>query len=584
MTPYEEYSSRLKSRRAIEAGLAKRHILIGNIRLACAVAAGLLVWRGAWIWLLAPAVVFIALAIYHAAVVRRHTRARRSSRFYELGIARLEDRWSGMGETGERFLNPEHPFAGDLDLFGKGSLFELISIARTRAGEFTLAKWLLEPSGADVVRARQAAVEELRPRMDLREDLSVLGKDVRVGVHPKRLVHWAGGPALLRMKWMRVTAILLAVLATITAAVWAIYGERVYFLFVFLAEIVYLYAIRHPLDKAINAAEHAADDLKLLAEIMARLEKEKFLSPRLIEMRAALETDGHAPSERIRELARWMDMLESRRNVVMAVVNPLVMWVPQVAIQVENWRERYGGMVKPWLIAVGEMEALNSLAGYAYEHPDDPFPEFLPAQPPRIEADALSHPLIPVSKAVSNDLRLDGVLVISGSNMSGKSTMLRAVGTNVVLALAGAPVRAKSMRLSPVRIGASIRINDSLQAGSSRFYAEITRVRQIVDLTERDMPVLFLLDELLHGTNSHDRAIGGEGVVKALLEAGAIGMVTTHDLTLARIGETLAPRAGNVHFEDHMEAGKMAFDFKMRPGVVTKSNALELMRSVGLKV
>ncbi len=584
MTPHEEYASRLKTRLAVEAGLARRHILIGNIRLACAVAAGLFVWRGEWIWLLAAAVAFFALIVYHEAVVRRRTRARRASRFYELGLARLEDRWSGLGESGERFINPEHTYAADLDLFGKGSLFELISIARTRAGEFTLAKWLLEPAGAEVVRARQAAVEELRPRLDLREDLSVLGSDVRVGVHPKRLVHWAAGPAVLRDKWIPFAAIVLAALAMTTAAIWMFYGQRVYFLVVFLVEILFLYSIRHQLERSINAAEHAADDLKLLAEIMARLEKEKFVSPRLVEMRAELETNGHTPSSRIRELARWMDMLESRRNPVMAVLNPLVMWVPQVAIQVENWRERYGGMVKPWLIAVGEMEALGSFAGYAYEHPADPFPEILTEAAARIEASAMAHPLIPSSKVVSNDLSLDGVLVISGSNMSGKSTMLRAVGTNVVLALAGAPVRAVSMRLTPVRIGASIRINDSLQAGNSRFYAEIMRVRQIVDLTTREMPVLFLLDELLHGTNSHDRAIGGEGVVKALLETGAIGMVTTHDLTLARIGDSLAPRARNVHFEDHLEAGKMMFDYKMRPGVVTKSNALELMRSVGLKV
>jgi len=584
MTPHEEYAARLKARLDVESALARQHIILGNLRLSCATAAAVIAWQGAWIWLLAPAAVFFAIAVYHEAVLRRRTRARRASRFYELGVARLEDRWAGLGETGERFLDPEHPYAGDLDLFGKGSLFELISIARTRAGEFTLAKWLLEPSPVETLRARQQAIDELRQRIDLREDLTVLGQDVRVGVHPRRLVHWAAGPALLRMAWMRPVAILLAALAIAAATVWGMYGERVYFVAVFLVEILYLYAIRHQLDQSINAAEHSADDLKLLAGIMERLEKETFTSPRLVEMRATLDTNGRPPSARIRELARWMDMLESRRNIVMAVLNPLVMWVPQVAIQVENWRERYGAMVKPWLIAVGEMEALNSLAGYAYEHPADPFPEFLPAQPARIVAEAIGHPLIPVGKAVANDLDLSGVFVISGSNMSGKSTMLRSVGTNVVLALAGAPVRAKSLRLSPVNIGASIRINDSLQAGNSRFYAEIMRVRLIVDLTTRELPVLFLLDELLHGTNSHDRAIGGEGVVKALLETGAIGMVTTHDLTLAKIGDSLAPRASNVHFEDHLENGKMMFDYKMRPGVVTKSNALELMRSVGLKV
>jgi DNA mismatch repair ATPase MutS len=201
--------------------------------------------------------------------------------------------------------------------------------------------------------------------------------------------------------------------------------------------------------------------------------------------------------------------------------------------------------------------------------------------------EVLGHPLIPESRNVRTDLRLSDeprVLVVSGSNMSGKSTLLRTAGVNVVLALAGAPVRARRLRLSPLQVGASIHIQDSLQAGASRFYAEIKRLRQIVDLTHGSVPVLFLLDEILHGTNSHDRRIGAEGVVRGLLDRGAIGLVTTHDLALARVAEELAPLAANVHFEDRLEDGKMTFDYRLRPGVVQRSNALELMRSVGLEV
>jgi DNA mismatch repair ATPase MutS len=168
--------------------------------------------------------------------------------------------------------------------------------------------------------------------------------------------------------------------------------------------------------------------------------------------------------------------------------------------------------------------------------------------------------------------------------MSGKSTLLRTVGTNTVLALAGATVRARRLRLSPLQVGASIRIQDSLQAGASRFYAEITRLRQIVEQTEGELPVLFLLDEILHGTNSHDRLIGAEGVVSGLNERGAVGLVTTHDLALARIADELGLHAANVHFEDHLEGGKMSFDYQLRPGIVRRSNALELMRSIGLDV
>ena len=194
--------------------------------------------------------------------------------------------------------------------------------------------------------------------------------------------------------------------------------------------------------------------------------------------------------------------------------------------------------------------------------------------------------MIPADRRVTNDVDLGAALqvfIVSGSNMSGKSTLLRSVGVAAVLGYAGGPVCARALTMSPMAIGASIRINDSLQEGSSRFYAEITRIRQILDLAAAG-PLLFLLDEILHGTNSHDRRIGAEGIVRRLVSSGGIGLVSTHDLALAQIADTLAPRATNVHFEDHLEEGKMVFDYTMRPGVVTKSNALALMRSVGIDV
>jgi DNA mismatch repair ATPase MutS len=245
------------------------------------------------------------------------------------------------------------------------------------------------------------------------------------------------------------------------------------------------------------------------------------------------------------------------------------------------------------------MEALCSLASHAFEHPADPFPEFVgqtlssvnQATEPLLEAEGIGHPLIEESRVVRNDVRIGGaspagprVLVVSGSNMSGKSTLLRTLGVNAVLALAGAPVRARRLRMSPLAVGASIRVTDSLQGGVSRFYAEILRLRQILDETARPLPVLFLIDEFLHGTNSHDRRIGAEALVRGLVERGAIGLVTTHDLALADIAVTLGDRAANVHFEDRIVDGGIVFDYVMRPGVVRKSNAIELMRSVGLEI
>jgi DNA mismatch repair ATPase MutS len=258
----------------------------------------------------------------------------------------------------------------------------------------------------------------------------------------------------------------------------------------------------------------------------------------------------------------------------------------QVAFAAERWRTRHGNAVRRWVAVVGEMEALLSLASYSFEHPEDSFPEFLDGAA-SFEAEEIGHPLLPAAVCVRNDVNINGetrILLISGSNMSGKSTLLRSVGINVVLAMAGGPVRAKRLRMTPLQVGASIRVNDSLQEGSSRFYAEIKRLREILDFAGNKPHLLFLLDELLQGTNSNDRRIGSEGIVKALVDRGAVGMVSTHDLALTNIGGVLGGHLRNVHFQDELSNGKITFDYVLRDGVVTKSNGLELMRSIGLDV
>ncbi|HVR30990.1 MAG TPA: DNA mismatch repair protein MutS, partial [Thermoanaerobaculia bacterium] len=296
---------------------------------------------------------------------------------------------------------------------------------------------------------------------------------------------------------------------------------------------------------------------------------------------------GASPGREIARLERLVDFLESRKNPLFAPLALLLVWTPQLALSTEAWRARVGGRVPRWIAIAGEMEALAALSGYAYEHPEDPFPEIADGDEAFLEGDGLGHPLRPVAAFVRNDLRLGAAtraLVVSGSNMSGKSTFLRTVGANTVLALAGAPVRARRLRLPSLRVGASIQIRDSLAEGQSRFYAEILRLRQILDLAKQGAPVLFLLDEILHGTNSHDRRIGAEAVIRSLLGHRTIGLVTTHDLALARIAEDAAVPAENVHFEDDIVEGEMVFDYRVRPGVVRKSNALALMREVGLEV
>jgi DNA mismatch repair ATPase MutS len=345
-------------------------------------------------------------------------------------------------------------------------------------------------------------------------------------------------------------------------------------------------AYRTQVASVYGGVDRPGRDLAVLSLVVALFEREEFGSPRLRALVDKLKHGEEPASQQIARLARLVDWANAQRNQFFAPIGWLVLWPVHFAYAIERWRARSGADVARWIEVIGELEALAALAGYAYERPDEPFPEIVDKSP-RVEAEALGHPLIAREKCVRNDVALGGELrlfVVSGSNMSGKSTMLRTVGINVVLALAGAPVRAKKMIVSPLQVGATLRIQDSLAEGASRFYAEITRLKQLVDLSRAAPPLLFLLDEILAGTNSHDRRIGAEAVVRGLLDHGAIGLVTTHDLALAEVADALGARARNVHFEDRMVDGKLEFDYRMRDGVVQHSNAIALMRAVGLEI
>ncbi len=606
------YSRLLEERRADIALRERRHRTLGYGRLAAVIAAAAVVWLAlaghlSIVWITVPIAVFAVLVVIHDRLLRTLERRRRAQRFFERALARLDGKWAGTGEPGDRYLDPAHPYARDLDLFGPGSLFELLSTARTHIGEDTLARWLLAPAAPATVRARQEAVDELRPRVDLREDLAVLAEESRTGVDPVSLAAWGEAPGLLERGRLHaavwaLTALGVTGAAAIIAYVLSLMGAvriseaasivlRDVFLVVLAVNGTFLYRVHQRIGAVVRAAEEAADELKLLSEVLVRLERESFHSPLLAALGASLDTEGAPPSKRIGRLNRLMELLDSRDHVLVRLAEPFVMWTTHLAFAVEAWRRHSGPVVRRWLTATGEMEALCSLASHAFEHPDDPFPKFV-GDEALLEAEAIGHPLIERSRVVRNDVRVGGsgprVLLVSGSNMSGKSTLLRTLGVNAVLAQAGAPVRARRLRMSPLAVGASIRVTDSLQGGVSGFYAEILRLRQILDATAqpgpKGAPVLFLIDELLHGTNSHDRRIGAEAVVRGLVERGAIGLVTTHDLALADIAGALGERAANVHFEDHIEDGRMVFDYVMRPGVVRKSNAIELMRSVGLEI
>jgi DNA mismatch repair ATPase MutS len=329
-----------------------------------------------------------------------------------------------------------------------------------------------------------------------------------------------------------------------------------------------------------GATESAA--LDLLSNVIKEIEAESAAD-------AAFTTrlKGDSASRGIARLATISDWVDSRHNAFLRLSEIPLLFTLQVAYAAESWRRTHGRHLREWIDEVAEMEALLSLAGYSYEHPGDPVPELVESASPLFDATEAAHPLIPRAEAISNSLMLANetrILIVSGSNMSGKSTLMRTVGVNAVLALAGAPVRAQRLRLTPLQIGTCLRHTDSLQEHRSGFYTEALRIRAICDLLDGSRPVLFLFDELLSGTNSKDRRIAAEGVIRTMLDRAAIGMVTTHDLSLTEIAGIFPGQVRNVHLQDTVEQGRMKFDYKLRDGVITHSNALELMRMIGLDV
>ena len=591
-SPHAEYNRRLNAIAESAAQLRGRDRAFGFAKLVLGL---LIVFAAIWLmkyhaakifFLLIPIVLFIVFAVLHERVLRRLRDFSRLRGYYERGIARVENRWAGTGETGERFLDPSHPYARDLDIFGSGSLFQLLCTARTRSGEETLAVWLQMAASIPEIAARQEAVREMTPKIDFRERLVLAGEEARAGVHPEQLISWAEAKPSLNGWLIRATAVTLTVLWLVSLFVWWRWDWLAVALCMSLVNFGVSYKLRARVMRTAAGVDGAQHELALLALVLKLIESETVASPKLKELQSLLATTGAVASRAIEQLGKRVEWLESGDNWFVKILEPFVFWTPQWVVSIERWRERHGAAIRTWLAATGEVEALSALAVYAFEHPADSYPQFV-EEGPRIDALAVAHPLLARDKAVANDLTLDcdlQLLVISGPNMAGKSTFMRSIGVNVLLAQAGAPVCAQRMTLSSLQVAASICILDSLQGGLSRFYAEISRLKQIDELSKGKTPVLFLLDELLSGTNSFDRRVGTESFVRSLLGRGAIGLVTTHDLALAEIAEQIGPHAANFHFEDTFEHGKLHFDYKLTPGIVQTTNALLLMRSIGLEV
>jgi len=590
--PATEYQARAQRFRDAATRLDGRMDAIANARLtlfALALLIGFGGWQGwaSYYWLAPVALAFLGLVVAHEYIARGLKRARDGAALYERGLARLEGRWAGGEYAGWDWCPEGHLYARDIDVFGTGSLFDLVCQARTGIGAATLAEWLLRPADPEEVRARQEAARELAPKLNLREDLALLAGAVRSGVRPDDLRHWAAEASTFARPGVQSATFVLAGVGAASMLLALLLQNPAPVMLVMTVNTAWLAHTRASCKGLHAGLSPIVRELRVLAALLERFEREPFAAPRLTALRGRLASGGVSAGEAIKRLRRWAEWTDLQNNQLFLPFTLLLVWPALMAALVERWRASHGvAMRTHWLDALGDGEALVSLAGLAYERPHYAWPAIAEGAP-RYEAVALAHPLLPETQCVRNDVRLDAacpVLIVSGSNMSGKSTLLRAIGLSAALTQAGGPVAAECLTLSPVSLGAVIRVEDSVRKGASMFYAEIERFRALLDLADGGRPLLFLSDEILHGTNTHDRVEGAKALLRALLERKALGLATTHDLALTEFVRELDGKARNVHFQDELHDGKLVFDYTLREGVVKKSNALQLMRSIGLPI
>ncbi|HEY2407205.1 MAG TPA: MutS family DNA mismatch repair protein [Polyangiaceae bacterium] len=538
---------------------------------------------------------FIALVVEHGRVIRREDLARRFARVNRDALLRVTGRFSELAETGAAFADAAHPYCDDLDVFGPGSLFQRLSVAHTRMGQHKLAGFLRTRAAPSEIRERQVAVRELAPLLELRQRLEALALAVvdpgprrREAPSPEPLLSWAeSAPVLTRRPLVIWLARILPFFTVAGLIAWTSFGQPVWaFVVPALLARLLLAQAGSETARVFRAVSETQGAFLRYGTLLAEIESLQASAPLLKQAQARLRQSGRTPSVEMRRFERAVGYFELKHNgMIHPFVDTLLIWDVHCVLALEAWQASAGRHVREWLDVVGEVEALSSLAGLAHDEPSFAFPEL--ASSMRFAARGLGHPLIDSARRVVNDVNLPEAgraLLVTGSNMSGKSTLLRSIGLASVLAFAGGPVCAESLTLSELDLITSMRISDSLSRGVSHFYAELKKLKAVVDAAESSAPVLFLLDEILHGTNSLERQLGARWVIGRLIARGAIGAVSTHDMGLCELSPDLMARVELVHFRESVQGDEMTFDYRMHEGPVQAGNALKLMRQIGLDV
>jgi hypothetical protein len=602
--PRLPYETRLAAATAGYERIAARWNRVANARLVAFVAAAAAAVWGLWGraplgWPLAALFLaaFVALAVYHARLGRERARLATLRAVQEEALARIDRRWDDLPAPWMPAIPSDHPYAGDLDIVGRASLFQLLNTTATRMGRETLAAWLLAPAPPATVRSRQGAVADLAPRLDLRQEIEWRGRAAaNEETDPGPFLAWAEGPdGFAGREWLRVFAWLgpLALIVLGVADLTGVITQPLWAIPLLANLIVGATVARH----AYATIAAVASDHRAIAAYAGQLDllaTATFTDPVLQTLQTRLGTGDRGAPAMLRRLGRLAGMAIPPSSVLYIPIQALTLWDIHILVALERWKREGGDEARAWLEVLGEAEALASLAGVRFDNPAWVFPTLAP-DGGAFRATLLGHPLLRDDGRVRNDVTVgppSTFLLVTGSNMSGKSTLLRAIGVNAVLAQAGGPVCADALTMPPVELWTSARVQDSLERGVSFFLAELQRLKLVVDAATRahelaGPPVMYLLDEILQGTNTVERSIAARRVIAYLVEQGAIGAVSTHDLALAD-DPRLAQSAVAVHFTDTVGEGPhappMSFDYRLRPGVATTTNALRLMRLIGLEL
>jgi hypothetical protein len=606
------YSERAERFRSEAAALGSRSRLVSNLRglsfgaAIVVLVSGTLGGKVAWLPLvLVFGLVFVGLVVWHSRVIAAEDHALRMARVNLDALSRVKGEWRTLPEDGARFVSDTHPYTSDIDVFGPGSLYQRVSVAHTRYGEDALARHLREPVLPEEIRRRQEAVRALVPRFEERQLLEALAFAVvdnpsTTGAsatkrkptetpNPESLLHWAEGAPYLSRRPLLVALSFVIPVITVGGAIGAsVLGwPSAIWTVSLVASIAVIAAVRQEADRVFGAVSSTRGAFLRFGPMFEVIESWDLGSSLLGELRSGLLKGAVKPSEamkRFEKIVAWFDLRHN--GMIHPFANAFLLWDAHCLLRLEAWQKDVGGLVRGWFLALGEIEAESSFAGLAFDEPGFCWPSVTEG-PARFEADDLGHPLLAPHQRVTNDVELSApgrAMLVTGSNMSGKSTLLRSMGLAAVMAQAGAPVCASRLDSSPLAVRTSIKISDSLASGVSHFYAEVARLKGVLDATLEPTPVFFLLDEILHGTNSNERQIGARWLLSELVKRNAIGAVSTHDVELCRLPDHLMDHVIQCHLRESVQDGKMTFDYQLRPGPVSGGNALRLMQLVGLPV